>query len=202
VVRDALGTQPKGGVIADAGLNVFGPGDINGPTAGYVRVELDQINPICPDQSEQLNNGPPQKFGVRDINTAIAQAVFSDLTKAGSSVAAASAAIQGILGATLQEIQSGAKTLSPWQVLVVQAGATGKLVYDAKQTGVDADAVAPQVIVGGANGNDIKGSSGQDYIVGGAGNDHSREEAETTLSLGAAVMKPTSRVPGRQTPTR
>ncbi|WP_316179578.1 calcium-binding protein [Bradyrhizobium sp. SZCCHNRI1009] len=171
VVRDSINVADPsvGAPVGPDGLEVFGAGNADGPTAGYVRVGLDQIKPMSPDQWDQIDGGPPQKFGVRDINTAIAQAVWTDLGMSspigGSS---SSAAIRAVLGASYLEIQGGSKALPSWEVLIAQAGADYRyLTYDASKSPITTDAVTSQVIIGGDGGSDIKGSSAADIIVGG-----------------------------------
>ncbi|MDG9696426.1 hypothetical protein QC281_41005, partial [Streptomyces sp. DH17] len=137
------------------------------PFSDKVVIHVDNIVAGLRDQMEQLNGGPAQKFGVREINAAVAEAVATDLVDAG--IGFTNAAMTTIVGGTRNEIRDGTKALSSdWKVLVVQAGADGgAIVYDAKHAD---DASASHVIIGGTGADDIKGSSANDYLVGGEGN--------------------------------
>ncbi len=172
VVRDALGVQSNGSVITDVGMNVFGAGDANGPTAGYIRIDLGDIDadPDDPTQQETLSGSLTQAYGVRDINTAVAEAVATDLVDAG--IGFTNAAMTTIIGATRNEVRDGSKALSnDWRILIAQAGsADGAIAYDAKQAGDSGDTSLSHVVLGGTGADDIKGSTAGDYLVGGDGN--------------------------------
>ncbi len=177
VVRDALNDSGSGPLVGDAGLNIFGAGDANGPTAPYVRVDLANITaPGGSAQKEKLAvNGIEQFFGVRDINFTIAKAAEAALISAvGSSATIGDfAALDTLLGASSLEIKNGFKGLSDWQVLIVQAGGTSELdkaiSYDASAT--TNDGARAHVVIGGNNVDTIKGSTQRDFLLGGAGND-------------------------------
>jgi hypothetical protein len=152
VLRDA---QQNTDTLQEVKVNLgntwnFGGGDTSGiPFSDKVVLRLSQISASFVGQKEQLNGGPAQKFGVREINTAVADAVAADLIASGGQLA--SALVTKILGATTSEIRDGSKELSsPWEILVVQAGGDNPLSYDAKQTSVAADATASHVIIGGS----------------------------------------------------
>jgi Ca2+-binding RTX toxin-like protein len=171
VVRDSL----VSGVPQNAGLNVFGAGDTNGPSAGYVRISLGDINknPSDPTQVEKLPSGSTtQAYGVRDINLFIEQqgeAAFGPTMTLGDL-----AYLGQLLGGTKSEISKGTKALAPWQLLVVQAGgnadgSASDFTYDATKTDFESDASASTVVIGGSGTNTITGSSANDFLVGGDG---------------------------------
>ena len=138
------------------------------PFSDKVVIHVDDIVAGLRDQREELNGGPAQKFGVREINTAVAEAVVTDLVDAGIGLTA----MTTIVGGTRDEIRAGSKALSSdWKVLVVQAGTdNGAIVYDAKHTDDADDVSASHVVLGGTGADDIKGSTANDYLVGGDGN--------------------------------
>ncbi|WP_420970809.1 calcium-binding protein [Bradyrhizobium sp. B120] len=172
VVRDALG-KGDGGTIGDVGLNVFGAGDANGPSAGYVRINLSDIHPNNVDPTLGLvetlpNSSLSQEYGVRDINVFIEQKAEGQFGVSPNSLDLSY--LTSILGATQAEILNGTKSLRMhWGALVVQAGDGTPLNYDAKQADGSNGADVSQVIIGGAAGDNIKGSSQSDYIVEGNG---------------------------------
>ncbi|MGM4963072.1 calcium-binding protein [Tardiphaga sp. 1201_B9_N1_1] len=176
VVRDALSTA-AGSVVSSTGLNVFGAGDANGPTAPYVRVDLTNISaPGGAAQKEKLDaNSLAQLFGVRDINFIIADSAEKALISTlGANITLGDfAALANLLGASTRQVKDGIKALSDWQVLVVQAGGGGAadraLIYDA--AAVTGDATRAHVIIGGGGADTIKGSSQRDFMLGGDGKD-------------------------------
>lgn len=167
VVRDGLGQD---GLISDAGLNVFGAGDANGPSAGYIRIDLNDITPSDPSQQEMLSSsGVIQDFGVRDINLFVEQQAENAF---GTSITQGDLAyLSQLLGATRTQIATGKEALSPWQLLIVQAGAgsdgsVSALTFDPTQTD---DSGTSTVVIGGNGVNTITGSSAADFLVGGDG---------------------------------
>ncbi|MCS3761248.1 calcium-binding protein [Bradyrhizobium centrosematis] len=174
VLRDAIQDTNSLAQVKEAlgGKWIFAGGDADGvPFSDKIVLKLDQIKAALPGQKEQLLGGPAQVFGVREINTAVAQAVEADLSAAGLGPGQASSAMTTIIGGSTNEIRTGASGLSlDWRVLVVQAGEeNGTLVYDAKQANDGRDASASHLIIGGNANDEIKGSSVSDYLIGGDG---------------------------------
>jgi Ca2+-binding RTX toxin-like protein len=172
VLRDAIqDTNNLSQVKAKLGdtWNFAGGPSSGTPFSDKVVIRLDQIAAALPGQLEQLNGGPAQKFGVREINGAVANAVFEDLSHSKGGVSAG--VINLILGSAAGGFSSGQAALAPWKVLVVQGGGDDALAYDAKQTGVSGDATSSHVIIGGKGADNLKGSSVKDFILGGEGND-------------------------------
>ena len=165
VVRDALTRTTTGPVVGDKGLNVFGAGNASGPTATYVRVDLADITATDPKLQE-----PGKAFGIRDITYVLATSVRDSIAFGTSDVDRQSFITKNLIGINVFEAKNG-NPFPAWDTLIVQAG-SNPLKYDAKATGVTADANKSHMIFGGAgNDEEVKGSTAKDYFVGGDGND-------------------------------
>lgn len=169
VARDSV-VDPTGNapIVAGSLTKLFGAGGVDGPTQPYVRVDVTADIRSQNSQKEDMGPGLLQIYGVRDINFYIATQVSTNLDTSGVSPSLLGAFRKSILQTGPTEIFAGIQALSPWDVLVVQAGSADQpdrpLVYTA-------DADKSHVIIGGGGNDEIKGSTKRDFLLGGAGND-------------------------------
>ena len=182
VVRDTILDPSGNNPILGAKLpELFGNGNQFGPSAGYVRINLADIQPSSDLQLEQTSSGNTEYFGLRDINEFIEKQAMATL---GPDVGAGESSdvkyINSVMGATLQEIDSGQKVPGiDWSTLIVQSGGPapdgtpGSFSYDAQAVDASGEqsvgAYTSNVVIGGAGNNAMKGSSADDYLVGSSG---------------------------------
>ncbi len=156
VVRDAVDLA-DGNAVSAVGTEVFGAGTAEGPTAGYVRVSLDDISSSARDEFDQY-------YGEQDINIA----VYNAATDSVGNQLGAVALVSDALGESGSELLLGA-SLGGWRVLVAQAGTASAPDSSITFTPASGDSDKSHVVFGGASVDTIKGSSATDYLIGGNG---------------------------------
>ncbi|SNT01411.1 Ca2+-binding protein, RTX toxin-related [Tardiphaga sp. OK246] len=181
VLRDAAqNTSTLNQVKANLGGTWnFAGGSADGvPYQDKVIINLSQITATDP----LLKDSNGQAFGVRDINYAIATAAKEAIATVVRDSASQSILVKQLIGRSPAEIEAGV-AFGNWDKLVVQAG-LNPLSYDARATGVTADATKSHVVFGGNGEDTIKGSTVKDYLIGGDGKDTFESGGGNDLIIG------------------
>lgn len=184
VLRDNLNRSGTGRVMSESDFDkMFGAGNDDGPTKGYVRINRDDITaPDGEKQKEKLSGGVTQEFGVRDLNHRFVAGLEADFLPGldGRGGPVDLAKFEATVGASTSEIIRGFKALPLWKIAIVQAG-SGAMTYDASGTG---DGAKSHVIIGHNGSDTITGGSERDYILAGAGADKIKGEGGNDVVSG------------------